>query len=85
MRGRPVLGVVAGFFFGVFLALLLQQAGIRSLDTLSVFGLPILGIVLGLVLAFFAPFGSRPAPIDRPPPPPPHVPGAEPPGEEEAE
>ena len=59
MKGKPVLGVISGLFFGLFLALLLQQFGIRPLDNLSVIGLPILGIVLGLVMASVAPFGSR--------------------------
>lgn len=59
MKGRPVLGVISGLFFGIFLALLLQQFGIRPLDNLSVIGLPILGIVLGLVMATVAPFGSE--------------------------
>ncbi len=59
MKGRPVLGVISGLFFGLFLALLLQQFGIRPLDNLSVIGLPILGIVLGLIMASVAPFGSR--------------------------
>ncbi len=58
MRGRPILGVVSGFLFGVFLALVLQQFSIRPLDNLSVIGLPILGIVLGLAMAAWAPFGK---------------------------
>lgn len=59
MKGRPVLGAISGLFFGIFLAVLLQQFGIRPLDNLSVIGLPILGVVLGLVMASVAPFGSR--------------------------
>ena len=59
MKGKPVLGVISGLFFGLFLAILLQQFGIRPLDNLSVIGLPILGIVLGLVMATVAPFGSK--------------------------
>ncbi len=59
MRGRPVLGVVFGFLFGLFLAVTLQQWSIRPLDNLSVIGLPILGIVVGLLLAAWAPFGKR--------------------------
>ena len=58
MKGKPVLGIISGLFFGLFLAILLQQFGIRPLDNLSVIGLPILGIVLGLVMAAVAPFGS---------------------------
>lgn len=59
MKGRPVLGVIAGLFLGIFLALLLQQFGIRPLDNLSVIGLPVLGVVLGLVMAGVAPLGSE--------------------------
>lgn len=59
MRGRPVRGAISGLFFGLFLALTLQQFAIRPLDTLSVVGLPLLGLVLGLVIARAAPFGGR--------------------------
>lgn len=59
MKGRPVLGFISGLFFGLFLALLLQQLGILPLTTLSVIGFPIIGIVLGLGLAAWAPFGRR--------------------------
>ena len=58
MKGKPVLGAISGLLFGLFLAILLQQFGIRPLDNLSVIGLPILGMVLGLVMAAVAPFGS---------------------------
>ncbi len=58
MKGKPVLGAISGLFFGIFLAVLLQQFGVRPLDNLSVIGLPILGIVLGLIMATVAPFGS---------------------------
>ncbi|MFQ5968337.1 MAG: hypothetical protein ACE5MI_12130 [Acidimicrobiia bacterium] len=60
MRGHPIAGAVGGFFFGVFLALILQQFGLRSLnDPLSFFGLPILFLTVGLLLAWWAPFGRR--------------------------
>ncbi|NNF65080.1 MAG: hypothetical protein HKN07_12605 [Acidimicrobiia bacterium] len=59
MRGRPVLGVIFGLLFGVFFALLLQQFSIRPLDNLSVFGFPILGLLIGLALAKWAPFSRR--------------------------
>ncbi|MDX1447592.1 MAG: hypothetical protein R3246_00900 [Acidimicrobiia bacterium] len=56
MKGRPVLGTFAGFFFGLFLALTLQQFGVWPLDTLAVIGLPLLGVAIGLLFARFAPF-----------------------------
>lgn len=57
MKGRPILGAISGLFLGLFLAILLQQMSIWPLDNLSVFGLPIAGLVLGLLLAATAPFG----------------------------
>ena len=59
MKGRPVLGVISGLLFGLFLAFTLQQFGIMPLTTLSVIGFPIIGIVLGLGLAAWAPFGKK--------------------------
>lgn len=56
-RGRPVLGAISGLLFGVAVALFLQQAGVRPIDNLSFFGLPLLGVVLGLGLALWAPLG----------------------------
>lgn len=59
MNGRPVLGFISGLLFGLFLALVLQQFGIMPLNTLSVIGLPVIGIILGLGMAAWAPFGKR--------------------------
>jgi len=59
MKGRPVAGVIFGLLFGLFLAITLQQWSIRPLDTVSIVGLPIAGLILGLVLAAWAPFGRR--------------------------
>lgn len=56
-RGRPVLGAISGLLFGVAVALFLQQAGVRPIDNLSFFGLPLLGLALGLGLALWAPLG----------------------------
>jgi hypothetical protein len=73
--GRPVLGAVSGLFFGLWVAVDLQQFSIRPLDTMAVFGFPAVGLVLGLLLAWWAPFARRkakskpgPAPISRPAP-----------------
>jgi hypothetical protein len=57
MNGRPVLGAISGFFFGVFLSLALMMFGIWPLDALSVFGLPLIFLVIGLLLAAWAPLG----------------------------
>ncbi len=59
MKGHPVLGFISGLLFGLFLALALQQFGIMPLNTLSVIGFPIIGIILGLGMAAWAPFGNR--------------------------
>lgn len=59
MKGRPILGFISGLFFGIFLALTLQQFGIMPLTTVSVIGFPVLGIIIGLGLAAWAPFGRR--------------------------
>lgn len=59
MSGRPVLGSISGLFLGLFAAVLLQQYGVRPLDTFSVIGLPIIGLVVGLVFSMWAPFGRR--------------------------
>jgi hypothetical protein len=58
MKGRPVVGVIGGLLLGLGMTLVLQQAGIYPLKPASVFGLPALGVVLGLVLAGWAPMGG---------------------------
>jgi len=58
-RGRPVLGAIMGLLFGVFVALDLAFFGVRPLDNLSVIGLPLIGLALGLGLAYWAPFGRK--------------------------
>jgi len=62
MNGRPFLGVISGFFFGIFGAAALFLFGIIPLDSHLIWILPILGIVLGLFMATLAPFGSVAAP-----------------------
>lgn len=67
-RGRPILGAISGLFLGAFVAVDLQQFGIRPLDNLSVFGLPAVGLVLGLALGLWGPFrrkSARAAAADR--------------------
>ena len=59
MKGRPVLGIISGLLFGFFVALLLQQLAIAPLTTFPLIGLPIAGVVLGIVLSAWAPLGRR--------------------------
>jgi hypothetical protein len=73
VKGRPMLGAISGLFFGLFVAIDLQQFGVRPLDTFAVFGFPAVGLVLGLALAWWAPFARRkpkpgPEPIREPVP-----------------
>ena len=58
MKGRPFLGVISGFFFGLFGAATLFLFGAIPLDSHLIWILPILGVVLGLLMATLAPFGS---------------------------
>lgn len=59
MRGRPILGAISGLFFGAFLSLTLMLWGIWPLDRMSVFGLPALFLVIGILLAMLAPLGRK--------------------------
>lgn len=58
-RGRPVLGAVAGLFFGLFLGLSLLVFGVLALDALLLAILPGAFLVLGVVWGIAAPLGGR--------------------------
>ena len=66
MKGRPILGVITGVLFGLFLGVTLFLYGVIPLSSDMLWILPLLGILLGLVMAAWAPFGksseSSPAP-----------------------
>lgn len=53
--GRIVLGIVSGLLFGLGVAVLLAQFGVAPPGNATVLGLPVLGVVLGVLL------GRRPA------------------------
>lgn len=59
MKGRPILGVISGFMFGLFLGPTLFMWGVIPLHSELMWILPLLGIVLGLVMAWWAPFGRK--------------------------
>jgi hypothetical protein len=59
MKGRPILGIISGFMFGLFLGPTLFLWGVIPLHSDFIWILPILGIVLGLVMAWWAPFGRK--------------------------
>lgn len=70
MNGRPILGVISGFFFGLLLGITLWMWGVVPLHSDLLWILPLLGVVLGLVMAWWAPFGkppSEPPPVTSPP------------------
>jgi hypothetical protein len=58
MKGHPILGTISGFFFGLFLGATLFMFGAIPLHSPLLWILPLVGIVLGLVMAAWAPFGS---------------------------
>ncbi len=58
MKGRPILGIIAGFMFGLFLGITLVLYGVIPLHSDLPWILPLVGIVLGLLFAAWAPFGN---------------------------
>ncbi len=58
MKGRWFLGLVSGFLFGLMLGVTLFLFGVIPLHSDWLWILPLLGIVLGLVMAAWAPFGG---------------------------
>lgn len=64
MKGRPILGAISGFLFGLLLGVTLFLFGALPLNSPWLAILPVLGIVLGLVMAAWAPFGGGDADAD---------------------
>jgi hypothetical protein len=60
MKGRPFLGIISGFMFGLFGGLTLILFGVIPLHSDLLWVLPLLGLLLGLILAAWAPFGKGP-------------------------
>lgn len=58
---RPVLGAVFGLLFGFFLALVLQQWSVYPLTTLSVVGLPLVFMAVGILLGVWGPMATTAA------------------------
>jgi hypothetical protein len=56
-RGRPILAALSGFFAGLFFGLDLVFFGVVRLDNVAVTVLPIIGLILGVGLAMWAPLG----------------------------
>ncbi len=78
MKGRPLRGALSGFFFGLFLSLLLLTIGAVALDSILLIVFPIAFLLLGIVLAAAAPFKRDR--LERPVAPAAPPPGATPPG-----
>lgn len=66
MKGHPILGIISGFLFGLFLGIALFLYGVLPLNSSWLWILPLLGILLGLVMAAWAPFGKGPEPAPAP-------------------
>ncbi|MEA3509856.1 MAG: hypothetical protein U9R51_00330 [Actinomycetota bacterium] len=66
MKGRPILGVITGFLFGLFLGITLFLYGMIPLSSDMLWILPLLGILLGLIMAAWAPFGKSAEPAPAP-------------------
>ncbi|MGI8794528.1 MAG: hypothetical protein ACR2H3_15375 [Acidimicrobiales bacterium] len=66
MKGRPILGAIAGLLFGVFVALDLVFFRVVTSDSVLLVVLPIVGLLGGIAIAAAAPFGgrSRVSPVD---------------------
>lgn len=60
-KGRPVLGTITGFLFGLFLGPTLWLWGVIPFHSPLMWILPLVGIVLGLLMAAWAPFGTAKA------------------------
>jgi hypothetical protein len=58
-RGRPVLGAVSGLIFGLMVGLDLTMFKVRALDAMTLIGLPVIGLALGIVIGVKAPFGKK--------------------------
>ena len=59
MKGRPVLGGVAGFFLGAFVAYDLLLAKVVVSDSPLVVALPVLLLAVGVGIGMWAPLGRR--------------------------
>jgi hypothetical protein len=71
-----VLGVVSGFFFGLFLALTLLLLAVIRLDSILLVVLPVLFAVAVPLVAWFAPIGGGPGAPAAPAAPAPTAPPA---------
>lgn len=59
VRGRPILGAISGFFLGLFVGLDLFLFGLVDSESVLITVLPLVGLVLGIALAVWAPIRGR--------------------------
>jgi hypothetical protein len=59
-RGHPILGGIAGFFFGLFLGVFLATSGSVELGSIVLTILPIAFLIIGVVWGKLAPLGRPP-------------------------
>ena len=62
MKGHALWGLFGGFFAGLFLAITLWIYAVIPFASNFMWILPLVGLVVGLALAAWAPFGSGPQP-----------------------
>ena len=55
-KGHPILGAIAGLFFGLFVAANLMFFKVTTLTSVVLFGCLAAGVVLGFVIGFLGPF-----------------------------
>ena len=60
-RGHPALGGLAGFLFGLGLAITMLVFGVVRLDSILLVVAPVLLLVLGIVWGKLAPLGRAPS------------------------
>ena len=58
-RGRPVLGGISGFFLGLFVWVDLVLLDVVAFESVTFWIFPLLGVLVGVGLAMWAPFGGR--------------------------
>jgi hypothetical protein len=58
-NGHPIRGAVFGLLLGFFAMLDLLLVGTIRIDSVVVYLVPILGLLVGVALGSWAPFGTR--------------------------
>lgn len=64
MKGHVILGVFSGLLFGLFLGPTLWLWGVIPLASPLMWILPLVGLILGIIMAAWAPFGKGPEAVN---------------------